>query len=621
MTQFRLSTPMWRWLVSSLALLSAILLVIEFTHAIKPLLIDGEQGSLGVILADQIGANNHGQGTYRLRIDSLTPGSPLRAAGAQPGDHLQFDRYQDRFRKFAPGEQVDLTLYQGAFPRRLSLVAPPVKISFAEYFDYCARFLLALPALLFGLMIAFKQSEGRSYRALSMTFIALSLVYFYNFNYSPASPSFTLSKFVNIATYSLIWYGCVVFALFYQPYGQSGLRAWLARLFPWYRALVFAAAIYSIGFAIGKETPMLWLGTLLGVVGGLVLVTISLVDGWRHSAGEIRQRHLWLLLSFAFGSVPAMLTLIPALDGTIAGLRVTVMMYFIGQLLMFIGLTYAVLKYRVFNFDFAISRALVFSVVSVLLLSAFGVIEWIYASVMHGGGGSGHGAEKKSLVVDAAIALCVYLMLHKVHGKLERWVERFLFEKWHVNEHKLRSYVRQAAHITAVDSLLGSFRNALDRFTGHAGCAIYLRQDSGEYALATGTLEGATATVDSNDSAAVALRTDMAPLFVEQMHTALRGELVLPMCHRGMLDGFVLVGSKRRGESYRPDEFEALGFAAHQIGLDLHALRVDALERELRDLERKAGRQGEELLLMAGRRRSSRGRTEHAGTDASAISA
>lgn len=37
-----------------------------------------------------------------------------------------------------------------------------------------------------------------------------------------------------------------------------------------------------------------------------------------------------------------------------------------------------------------------------------------------------------------------------------------------------------------------------------------------------------------------------------------RGELVLPMCHRGVLDGFVLVGSKRRRESYRPDELEAL---------------------------------------------------------------
>lgn len=602
MTLFRLSTPLWKWLACSLALLSATLLLVEFSHAIKPVLIDGTHGSLGAMLVDQQ-ANNEGQGAYRMRIESLAPNGPLQAAGARAGDGVRFDRYLDRFRKLVPGERVGLTLYQGASSRPLSLVAQPVKIGFDEYFEYCGRFLLALPALLFGLMIAFKQSEGRAYRALSMTFIALSFDYYFGFNYSPASPSFALSKFVTITTYSLIWYGAVVFTLFYQDYPRSVTRAWLNRMFPWYRALVFATVLYSIGFAVGKDTPLLWLPTLGGVLGGLGLIIASLVDGWRHSTGETRQRHLWLLLSFGWGAVPAMLTLIESFDATIEGARVTVMLYFVGQLLMYVGLAYAVLRYRVFNFDFAISRAVVFSVVSVMMLCTFGVIEWIYASVMHGGG---HGAGKNSLLVDAALALGVYLLLHKIHDRLERGVERVLFEKWHVNEHKLRAYVRQAAHITTMDALIASFCDALDRFTGQAGCAIYLRQENGEYVIAGGSLEGAPAAVDSNDSAALALRSEMAPLFVDRTHSALRGELVLPMCHRGMLDGFALVGSKRRGESYRPDEVDALGFAAHQIGLDLHALRVDALQRELSELERKAGRQGEELRLMAGRRRSSR---------------
>ncbi len=620
MMQFRLSPQLWKWLICSLALLSAMLLVSEFSHAVKPVLIDGEHGSLGVVLVDQTGANQNGQGTYRLRIESLAPESPLLAAGARVGDFLKFDRYLDRFRMYAPGERVGLTLYQGAAERKLALAAQAVKITFAEYFDYCGRFLLSLPALMFGLMVAFKQSEGRSSRALAMTFLMFSLVYFYGVNYSPVSPAFALSKFLHLITNSLIWYGCTVFTLSYQPYPPTPLRASLNRMLPWYRLLVFATTVYFVGYALGMETPLLWLGALLSVAGGLFLTLASLIDGWRHSSGEIRQRHLWLLLSTALGTVPALLTRIAALDATIDGLRITVMMFFAGQFLMFVGFTYAVLKYRVFNFDFAISRALVFSVVSVLLLCAFGLIEWIYATMMHGGG-AGHGGQKSSLVVDAALALVAYLVFNKLHGRLERVVERFLFEKWHVNERKLRAYVRQAAHITTADSLLDSFRGALDRFTGQAGCAIYLHQDSGEYALVTGTLEGAPAIVDFNDSAAVALRTDMKLVFVEQMQTALRGELVLPMCHRGVLDGFVLVGSKRRGYSYRPDEFEALAFAANQVGLDLQALRVDTLERELRELERKAGQQKQELMLMAGRRRSIRDVAEALDVGPAAIGA
>jgi hypothetical protein len=49
------------------------------------------------------------------------------------------------------------------------------------------------------------------------------------------------------------------------------------------------------------------------------------------------------------------------------------------------------------------------------------------------------------------------------------------------------------------------------------------------------------------------------------------------MNHRGALHGFVLLGPKPSGDDYRPDEIAVLGFAAHQIGLDLHALQIERL--------------------------------------------
>lgn len=601
MARFRLSSTLWRWFICCAALLSAILLLVDASHAVDPLLISGEQGSIGVKLVDQIGGDNLGQGTYRLRIESVAPGSALQAAGAAPGDYLRFDHYVDRWRKLAIGEPVGLTLYRGNLARHLVPLAQPEKIPFADYVDYCGRLLIALPALLFGLMISFKQSESRAYRALSLAFILLSFMYFYSFSYAPDGPALKTGKFLSITAYCLVWYSCAVFALSYQPY-PGRLRTLLGRLLSVYGALSLATAVYAVGFALGWETPLLWVGSLLGGMFGLALVLICLLDGWRRSIGEVRQRHLWLLLALALGAIPAVLTRIPPLDAQIAGVRVTVLMYFFGQLMMYCGLAYAVLKYRVFNFDFAISRAVVFSVVSVLLLCSFGIIEWIYASVMHGGASVGHGRSQKSLLVDAGLALAAYLVFHKIHGTVERWVERFLFEKWHTNERRLRAYVRQAAHFTTVDALLESFCAALQRFSGQAGCAVYQRQDSGDYRLVAGNLDGADGTVGANDITVVALRTDLAPVLVDHPHA----DLALPMTHRGMLDGFVLMGRKRRGDSYRPDESEALGFAATHVGLDLHALRVDELQREVDALARKADRQSEELELMAGRRRSGR---------------
>lgn len=77
------------------------------------------------------------------------------------------------------------------------------------------------------------------------------------------------------------------------------------------------------------------------------------------------------------------------------------------------------------------------------------------------------------------------------------------------------------------------------------------------------------------------------------------------MSHRGTLNGFTLVGSKPSDQNYPPDELEVLSFTAHQTGLDLHAVRVESLEHEVRELPH-VEQQAPELLLMAGRRKTAR---------------
>ncbi|MXO60006.1 hypothetical protein GRI89_10695 [Altererythrobacter salegens] len=51
----------------------------------------------------------------------------------------------------------------------------------------------------------------------------------------------------------------------------------------------------------------------------------------------------------------------------------------------------------------------------------------------------------------------------------------------------------------------------------------------------------------------------------------------MPMLDQGKLLGFALLGEKTDGMHYRPDEVENLGWAAHQVGLDLRALHARQL--------------------------------------------
>ena len=591
----------WKWLVSLLALCGTLLLAIEAGYAVKPML-SGQQGTLGVLVKDYKGTGRDGEGTHCLLVETLEDGSPLLAAGIKVGDRIRYDRVDDRWRKFGVGEPVGMSLCPPAAVRHFVFAAQAEDISFYDIFTYWGRCLLAVPALLFSLLIGFRQAESRSYRSLALTFIGLSLMCYFPFVYSPPGLSFTISRLGNIAVYPLIWYWCVTFTLSYQPYEQTGWRLRLTRTLPWYRVLVIACSAYGTWFGLGYEAPLLGLVNMAVVAVGLSISVGSLVDGWRHCGGEIRQRHLWMLLSFACGSIPPMLILVPALSSLSYGeLPVTIGLFFVGQLLMYCGLAYAVLRYRIFNFDFAISRALVFSVVSLLMLCSFGLIEWLYGRYM-----SGHGGHQQGLAKDAMLALIAFLAFNKVHARVEHWVERMIFRAWHENEARLRDYVRQAAHITTADALLASLRAAVDRFTGQAGCAIYLRQADGDYALAGATLEQAPAVLEGGDGVVRALAAQMAPVWFEHLHSALRADLALPMSQRGTLHGFVVVGAKRRGASYRPDECEVLAFAAQQVGLDSHALRGDELERAVQAMARKTEQQADELLLMAGRRRSVR---------------
>ena len=601
MTRHPLPPLAWKWLISLLALCGALLLAIETGYALRPML-SGQQGTLGVLVKDYKGTGRDGDGTHCLPVETLQDGSPLRAAGIRPGERIRYDRVGDRWRKFGVGEPVGLSLCAPAAARHFTFAAQPEDIGFYDIFTYWGRCLLALAAVLFSLLVGLRHAESRPYRALALTFVGLSLMCYFPFVYAPPGLSFTLSRLANIAVYPLIWYWCVVFALSYQPYEQAGWRLRLTRALPWYRALALAGSAYGTWFGLGHEAPLLGLVNMVLVATGLSISVGSLVDGWRHCGGEIRQRHLWLLLSFACGAIPPMLMLVPALGKLEYGeLPVTIGLFFVGQLLMYCGLAYAVLRYRIFNVDFAISRALVFSVVSLLMLCAFGLIEWLYGRYM-----GGHGGRQQGLAKDAVLALLAFLAFNKVHARLEHWVERMIFRAWHENEAWLRDYVRQAAHITTADALLASLRAAVDRFTGQAGCAIYLRQADGGYALAGSTLEQAPAQLAGGDGVVRALASQMAPVWFERVRSAVRADLALPMSQRGTLHGFVVVGAKRRGASYRPDECEVLAFAAHQVGLDSHALRGDELERAVQAMARKTGQQGDELLLMAGRRRSVR---------------
>ena len=229
-------------------------------------------------------------------------------------------------------------------------------------------------------------------------------------------------------------------------------------------------------------------------------------------------------------------------------------------------LAYAVLRHKLFDLGFAVNRTLVFGAIGVLLLVSFALIEWAIKQaipkVWYGG----------SVYISAGIAVGLYLTFNRIHHRVEHAIERVFFRKWQVNEAALKRFVAAAAHVEKPEALAGQFESELTRFSGGAGATLYTRSGGGAYASATGD------TIDADDPALAALRAEQGPVVPTEVHSSLPAALALPMMHQAALAGFVLLGPKPTGEDYRPDEVEVLGWATQQVGLDMQAIRVRALE-------------------------------------------
>lgn len=592
MQVLRIPVVLWRWLILLLVCAIGAMIVAELRVGLGERLPRGE-GTLGATLEDWMGVRPQGLGTHWLLIGALPADSALKAAGARTGQRLRFDRPLDRWRRFAPGEQVGLILDDG---RALRLTARPALAETPERVDYIGRAVIAFPALLFALAIGWHQPAQRAYRSLAMMFLAMGSAFFYSFMYAaPDSPA-ALGKLVQLPLNCLGWYFAADFALHYAARHAEHLRHRLIGAMRLYRPCAFATAVYTGWFALGHEAPFLWLPSLATIAAGAVLLSLSLFDGWRCGQGDMRQRYRWLVLGLLCAGVPPLLTLAPWLDWETEAGRVTVLTYFVGQLVMYCLLAYAVLRYRVFDFYLAVSRAVVFGIVSLLLLCVFGLLQhWVAHHVSDGHSGFGW-----QVLADAAPAVLVFLVFNRLHARVEQAMRALFFRRWAAKEQGLRDWMAGADHVGSSPALLAGFAAALDRFGDGAGAAVYTVQAGDGFTLAAASRPVFPALLGPDDPLAVVMRADLAPR--RRTLPDASGVLALPMCHRGQLHGLVLLGAKPNGESWRPDEVALAAQLALRVGLTLQALRVDELQHAVDTLGAHVAHTAVQLRELAGRR-------------------
>ncbi|THD67085.1 histidine kinase N-terminal 7TM domain-containing protein [Phenylobacterium sp.] len=513
-------------------------------------------------------------GRIDVWVRGLRAGSPLAQAGVHEGDRLRLDIRWNDFRALETGETFGFTRVAPGQPQHLALIVPEYQGVSRSVGNY--RFAITLFDLGLGLMLFFRRRGDFAVEALGMAFVVSTITS--NF---PSPPAWSI--FWTTVAYSgvaLVPFLILAFALsFYDSNSRPvtrveklGYGALIAGL-----AAEFALAFYSNAFAY--TSPLIRANVVLLIIEesfAYAATVYYFARGYAGASGFLRARYglllIALFLTFSLSAVQTYSFLVLKLarmDPENPLYDVNVVLSLIGPLLF----AYAVLRHRVVDLGFVLNRTLVYGAVSLIMLTAFGLVEWAVEHVLKPSG------RNESALLDAVIAVSVYLTFHRVRDFVERHLEMVFFRRWHDNEKHLRQLVEEASFITRPDRLRSAFVAELVRFTGGAACGLYLLEADGRY-RGYSPADSFPPVLDPDEPLLVAMRAQRREIFAPGTATAIPAALALPMLQRNGLLGGVLLGPKPGGEAYRPDEIEVLAFAARQVGLDLHALRIDRLERE-----------------------------------------
>lgn len=374
------------------------------------------------------------QGTVGLKSDysgtvtDVVPDSPAAKAGITPGDTIVLDRtpFESRPKVIgfttpvAPGARIPVAIRRGGTVHDVIITAAEMPASQLNRFSY----LLTLASTAVFVIV------GVSLILLRPSIVTWGFGLFCLFT-NPVVPAF--SRFPSASahlSYVLVYdvvqnigiVGLIVFALhFPSEQRQLKWRQVLSRLLlPIFVLLAGVTSFIDLAVCV-LAIPVHELNVALQVAFGLVdvLCIYILTETYVVGPVEMRPRMRWILVGFYVGLgcnyignlliYTANVTLPGWLDTALVASAVTLPL----------TVAYGVVRHRVIDVDFFLSRAFVYAIFTTGLVIVFALSDWFFAHIL--------ADFRFSLVVDAIISIGAALVFDRSKQFLEATIDRVVF--------------------------------------------------------------------------------------------------------------------------------------------------------------------------------------------------
>lgn len=521
------------------------------------------------------------------RMLAIYPGSGAAKAGLQPGDVIRTVDMTSRewhgWTARRAGDTVTFPVERNGSVTRVSIVSTPYNRA-RPIEEGPAAFVIILCFATTAILIAFRGGTGDEVRYLAMLLSLYPLARAVQWLQSVApSESITTCAVALQAVLitSAMAYCLLRFVTIFPPV-ESKLRKAIGHATVPFVVLLSAAGVtYALGTMLPRATFALvingqlwpdWLHTFC-LATAYALFIAGALDGMLHAGAAHRVQVRWAGTAIVVSSLPQLGRLLyHLLSGNPNSLPFDNWITLIADIPL-LAIVYAVLRHRLVDIGVIVSRAAIFTGVSLSIVSLFVIAEWAGGKMLEGwlGESARQGAAGQALL--AGLALALGLSTRSIHAFVERHLNRIFFAKRAKANAELRRFASETDVITETQSLFELAYEAIEANSEGSYTALYVL-DNGSY-RAVHTSEELPQALAINDSAVVRLRRWSEPFEMDRGAHPLAEALLLPMSVRGSLLGIVCCGPKRERTRYLAEEVDILALVAHRIGTAYEFLSRD----------------------------------------------
>ncbi len=388
-------------------------------------------------------------GGHSKQITSVTPGGVADRAGLRAGDVLEFDPSKEAdwvsasYRKMPEGFIAALPVRRADGSSTVATFVP-LRVAYLptlyDQLGMVARLIASTIGILLGVFVVWARPSLMAWSMLlAMTSVPPPVswrIYYFAFE---AGHGLSLAPIVLL--FAGMQFAVVPFALCFprntllkwswwkRALGVSVVLAWLVI---WVRSNNLVPFEHDVP---SRAVLSSWVAIV--TLSGLVALAI-LWRTFQKSDGTDRARLKWAITGMAavlFATVMALLFfLMPTiLSSTLSGSGFSTGHWVIALcygVLWPLALGYAILRQRVVDVQFAVSRTLVYGAVSTLALAGVGAVHWLLGRLIE--------QSHLTLGLEGAAAIGLGLVLHRFTHVIDLLFDRVLFRKHHQAEQRLR---------------------------------------------------------------------------------------------------------------------------------------------------------------------------------------